>query len=87
MVLVEEIPSLKNESNNNSINFKFNKKEDYDDFDEEDILFDYERYNINSIRDEVIRESKFIEDDKVEMEDNKIINKDIEYYKAFNYFK
>ena len=86
MVLVEEIPSIKKESNNNSINFEINKREDDDNSDEEDILFDYERYNITSIRNEVIRDSKFIEDNEVEMEDNKIITKDYDYYKTFNFF-
>ena len=62
MVLVEEIPSIKKESNNNSINFEINKREDDDNSDEEDILFNCERYNIASIRNEVIRDSKFIED-------------------------
>lgn len=86
MVLVEEIPSIKKESNNNSINFEINKREDDDNSDEEDILFDYERYNITSIRNEVIRDSKFIEDNEIEMEDNKIITKDYDYYKAFDFF-
>ena len=86
MVLVEEIPSIKKESNNNSINFEINKREDDDNSDEEDILFDYERYNITSIRNEVIRDFKFIEDNEVEMEDNKIITKDYDYYKAFDFF-
>ena len=86
MFLVEEIPSIKKESNNNIINFELNKREDYDDSDEEDFLFDYERYNITSIRNEVIRDSKFIEDNKLEMEDNKIITKGYDYYNAFNFF-
>ena len=59
MILVEEIPSIKKESNNNSINFEFNKREDDDDSYEEDKLFDYERYHITSIRNEVIIDSKF----------------------------
>ena len=86
MVLLEEIPGIKKESNINSINFEINKREDDDDSDEEDILFDYERYNITSIRNEVIRDSKFIEDNDIEMEDNKIITKGYDYYNAFNFF-
>ena len=87
MILIEEIPSLKKETNNN-INFDFDNKEDIEDFEEEeDILFDYERYNINSIRNEVIRDSKIKIDEDVEMEDAQSINKDYEYYQSYNFFK
>ena len=87
MILVEEIPSLKMESNYN-INFDFDNKEDVEDFEEEeDILFDYERYNINSIRNEVIKDSKIKIDEDVEMEDAQSINKNYEYYQTYNFFK
>ena len=55
---------------------------------EEDILFYYKRYNISSIRKEVIKNIKsynICED--VEMDDEEVNSKNYNYYQAFEYFK
>ena len=85
MTLIEDIPQLKNENNFNVLNLNTEEQENDS---EEDILFDYERYNISSIRKEVIKNiksSNICED--VEMDDEEVNSKNYNYYQACGYFK
>ena len=62
--------------------------EEKENVSEEDIIFDYERYNISSIRKEVIKNIKsynICED--VEMDDEEVNSKNYNYYLAFGHFK
>ena len=85
MILIEDIPQIKNENNFNGLNLN-NEEYEYD--SEEDILFDYERYSISSIRKEVIKGIKnnnIYED--IEIDDEEINSKNYDFYLAFGYFK
>ena len=85
MKLIEDIPQIKNENNLNVLNLNTEEQENDS---EEDILFDYERYNISSIRKEVIKNIKsynICED--VEMNDEEVNSNNYNYYLAFGHFK
>ena len=85
MILIEDIPQIKNENNFNGLNLN---TEEYENDSEEDILFDYERYSISSIRKEVIKGIKnnnIYED--IEIDDEEINSKNYDFYQAFGYFK
>ena len=58
MILLEDIPCLKKNCDDNCI-MDMDKKDDDND-SEEDILFNYERYNMECIRNEVIKDKNLL---------------------------
>ena len=88
-ILIEDLPELKNEKTFNVFNLNSQDSEDSgnDGSDGyEDVLFDYDRYSISSIRKEVVKNLRInnsIEDIEIDDEDN--LTKNYEYYEAFGY--
>ena len=87
LILIEDIPNKKEVNNEQKIDVFFQGKIGNDDenVEEEDILFDYDRYNISSIRKEVLNDlSKKKElNSEMDIEEDDYHTKDYDYYKAF----
>ena len=83
-VFIEDLSSLiSNNLINNSINYNLKEKDDWDD-ENYNILFDYLRYSIKSIREKVINDLKNKYENELDIDD---YNKGYDYYEIFGYFK
>lgn len=87
LILIEDIPNKKEVNNDQKIDFFFQGKigndDEYD--EEEDILFGYDRYNISSIRKEVLNDllKKKELNSEMDIEEDDYHTKDYDYYNAF----
>ena len=88
-ILIEDLPELKNEKTFNVFNLNSQDSEDSgnDGSDgDEDVLFDYDRYSISSIRKEVVKNLRInYSNEDIEIDDEDNLTKNYEYYEAFGY--
>ena len=85
MLLVEKLPNLtinNNIENYMELNIKENNISNESDNDD-DILFNYERYSLKEVRKEVILQMS----NDINVYEEELISKDYNYYKSYGYFK
>ena len=85
MLLVEKLPNLtinNNIENYMELNIKENNISNESDNDD-DILFNYERYSLKEVRKEVILHMS----NDINVYEEESISKDYNYYKSYGYFK
>ena len=90
MLLIEDIKKIKQNNFTNHINFENNSINNYEDKDSDnDILFDYDRYDIKNIRNEVYNNLKDSKDSKMDIDeiDFNNLEKDYNYYYSFGLIK
>ena len=90
MLLIEDIKKIKQNNFTNHINYENNSINNYEDKDSDnDILFDYDRYDIKNIRNEVYNDLKDSRDSKMDIDeiDFNNLEKDYNYYYSFGLIK
>ena len=90
MLLIEDIKKIKQNNFTNHINYENNSINNYEDKDSDnDILFDYDRYDIKNIRNEVYNNLKDSKDSKMDIDeiDFNNLEKDYNYYYSFGLIK
>ena len=91
MLLIEDTKKIKNELFNNEINFEndLNNSGNFCDSEDDDIMFDYDRYSIKTIRMEVFKNLSEKLESKMDIDDIELnaIEKDYNYYYSYGLIK
>lgn len=91
LIFIEDILNKKEKNNNQKIDLHFQEEIDFNDVEEEeeDILFDYDRYSNNNIRKVVLEDLSKINDlnSKMDIDEEEFVTKDYDYYKCFGLFE